>query len=108
MIFNGTLAREDIELAFIRIFSVNGCVLQSASMTAHDRRERIRIALMQHGMKDEPFDTGRSFGRAFEDCYQMAAEQRRLVRGAHDRPPGVVDAIQSLEDDEDEDDLAVG
>jgi len=72
-------ARDDIEMAFMRILSTDGLIL-SGSISLEDRRERIRVTIMQRGIKDKPFDALLTYGQAFERCYQRGVELRRVQR----------------------------
>lgn len=76
---------EDIELAFVRMLSVNGRVL-AGSLSAADKRERIRVAILQMGLLHKIFQGSETFAEAFERCYQMAVDQRRFPRDALGRP----------------------
>jgi len=69
----------DLELEFIREFSVHGELLKGASVD--DRRERIRIAIYVHNLLRQPFrDTGMDYAAAYEKCYRRPIEMRRTVR----------------------------
>jgi len=76
--------RDDIEMAFIRILSTQGLIL--SGIPVEDRRERIRVTIMQRGLKDKLFDEDQTYGQAFERCYRRAPELRRLQRDEHSRP----------------------
>ena len=71
--------RDDIEMAFIRILSTKGLIL-SGAISPEDRRERIRVTIMQRNIKDAPFDAQLTYGQAFERCYQRGVELRRAQR----------------------------
>ncbi|MDP9007487.1 MAG: hypothetical protein M3N91_02065 [Pseudomonadota bacterium] len=69
----------DLEMEFIREFSVHGELLKGAS--ADDRRERIRIAIYVHHLVHEPFrDSGMDYAAAYQKCYDRPIEMRRTVR----------------------------
>lgn len=71
--------RADIELAFVRILSTGGLTFPDG-INSEDRRERIRVTIMQRGLKDAPFDALHTFGEAFSHCYHRAVELRRFKR----------------------------
>jgi hypothetical protein len=95
--------REDIELAFVRILSTGGLTL-SGTISAEDRSERIRVAIMQRGLKDRPFDAERSYGQAFARCYARSVEMRRTARDAHGRPQPAIAAPPPDPGDDDQGD----
>jgi hypothetical protein len=69
----------DLELEFIREFSVHGELLKGAS--ADDRRERIRVAIYVHNLVHQPFrDSGMDYAAAYQQCYRRPIEMRRTVR----------------------------
>ena len=69
----------DLELEFIREFSVHGELLKGANVD--DRRERIRIAIYVHNLLHQPFrDSGMDYAAAYEKCYRRPIEMRRTVR----------------------------
>ena len=69
----------DIELEFIREFSVNGEFLNSSSVD--ERRERIRIAIWTNKLERSPFrDSGMNYGQAYQSCYGRPIEMRATVR----------------------------
>ena len=69
----------DIELEFIREFSVNGEFLKVSN--ADDRRERIRIAIWTNKLERSPFrDSGMNYGQAYQRCYGRPIEMRATVR----------------------------
>ena len=71
----------DIELEFIREFSVNGEFLKGANVD--DRRERIRIAIWANKLERSPFrDSGMNYGQAYQSCYGRPIEMRATVRPA--------------------------
>jgi hypothetical protein len=75
-----TVERADIEMALIRILSVHGLVLSSENMSTADRRERIRVTIMerrcQHGMFNEEL----TYGQAYKRCYGQSVELRKSPR----------------------------
>lgn len=91
--------RADIEMAFVRILSVGGLVLASSDVAAIDKKERIRVAIMKHNLKDTPFDETRTYGEAYLVCYRTSVEKRRVLREDYGRPSRLIPA----EDDPDED-----
>lgn len=99
--------REDIEMAFVRTLSTGGVIL-SGDISAEDKRERIRIAIMQQGLKDAPFDASMTYGEAFHRCFARAAEMRRTPRDgftpAHRSIARVIDSLGPSEDEDDDDD----
>jgi hypothetical protein len=69
----------DIELEFIREFSVNGEFLKAWNVD--ERRERIRIAIWNNKLERAPFrDSGMNYGQAYERCYGRPIEMRASVR----------------------------
>jgi hypothetical protein len=69
----------DIELEFIREFSVNGEFLNSPNVD--DRRERIRVAIWTNKLERAPFrDSGMNYGQAYQSCYGRPIEMRATVR----------------------------
>jgi hypothetical protein len=106
-------ARDDIEMAFIRILSTDGLIL-SGAISLEDRRERIRVTIMQRGIQHKPFDALLTYGQAFERCYQRGVELRRAQRPgpktiAHHRvrtgyEPGTYPGPGPGDDDGDEED----
>lgn len=95
--------RDDIEMAFMRILSTNGLIL-SGAISPEDRRERIRVTIMQRGIKDKPFDAQLTYGQAFERCYQRAVEMRRVQRADPAPQPMVVKRGPGDDDGDEEDD----
>lgn len=91
--------REDIELALIRILATDGLVFGGVS--AEDKRERIRVAIMQRGLRDKPFNAHLTFGEAFWQCYRRQVEMRRTQREDASQPGPIV---RSGPGDDDEDD----
>ena len=95
--------RSDIEMAFIRILSVHGLILSGAISEA-DRRERIRVAILQQGLTIKPFGDGRTYSEAYRECYGSALDLRRASRD-HDKKPVEDPAIvaeEAVDDDEEE------
>jgi hypothetical protein len=69
----------DIELEFIREFSVHGEFLNSSNVD--HRRERIRVAIWANKLERSPFrDSGMSYGQAYQSCYGRPIEMRASVR----------------------------
>jgi hypothetical protein len=97
--------REDIEMAFIRELSTGGLIL-SGEISPEDRRERIRIAIHQRGLKDLMFEPGMSYGQAFEICFRRSVEMRRLQRDSTTRFQRVPDPGDDDAGEEDEDEGA--
>ena len=77
--------RYDIEMAFVRILSTGGLVL-SGEISAEDKRERIRITILQRKLTERLFDATLTYGEAFYQCYKRPAEMRRMPRDAEQRP----------------------
>lgn len=68
----------DIELEFVREFSVGGCLL---GLSADDRREHIRVAVYKQQLMHKPFrDTGLNYSQTYEQCYGQPLEMRRAPR----------------------------
>jgi hypothetical protein len=69
----------DIELEFIREFSVNGEFLNGTNVD--DRRERIRVAIWTNKLERSPFrDSGMNYGQAYQCCYGRPIEMRATAR----------------------------
>jgi hypothetical protein len=69
----------DIELVFIREFSVNGEFLKAWNVD--ERRERIRIAIWNNKLERAPFrDSGMNYGQAYKCCYGRPIEMRASAR----------------------------
>jgi hypothetical protein len=69
----------EIELEFIREFSVNGEFLTGSNVD--DRRERIRVAIWANKLERAPFrDSGMTYGQAYQRCYGRPIEMRATVR----------------------------
>jgi hypothetical protein len=69
----------DLELDFIREFSVGGELLKCS--TSDDRRERIRVAIYTRQLLHVRFrDSGMDYRQAYERCYGRPIEMRRTVR----------------------------
>jgi hypothetical protein len=97
----------DTEMAFVRALSVGGTKL-SGDMSAEDKRERIRVAILTQKRSDKNFGIGpahtmETYAQAFERCYHRSVEMRRGQRD-FDGKPILVDATSPPEADEDEDD----
>ncbi len=71
---------DDIELAFIRIFSVAGNKI-GMSTSKSERRERVRQALYLSGRANEPFmGEGINFGEAFRVAFGERLDRRAATR----------------------------
>jgi hypothetical protein len=71
---------QEIELAFIREFSVLGNAIGSV-LGSEDRRERIRVAIFANHLHDKIFrDTEMTYATAYRKCYGRALEMRRYPR----------------------------
>ena len=97
--------REDIEMAFTRILSSGGLILSGAGISTEQKRERIRIAIMQRGIKDARFDDSMTYGEAFHRCFAMPVEMRRVPRDTYQRAvPAIPWAVVEIDPDDDEGD----
>jgi hypothetical protein len=68
----------DIELEFVREFSVGG---RLQGLSTDDRREHIRVAIYAQQLMHKPFrDTGLTYLQAYEQCYGQPLEMRRAPR----------------------------
>jgi hypothetical protein len=75
----------DLEIEFIREFSVGGCL---TGLSLIDRSERIRVAIYAGKLVRAPFrDSGMSYGAAFARCFGRPIE----MRGTPRRVPTVVE-----------------
>jgi hypothetical protein len=69
----------DLELDFIREFSVGGALSKGSNVD--DRRERIRVAIHNSNLLRTPFrNSGMNYGQAYQRCYGKPIELRRAVR----------------------------
>lgn len=68
----------DIELEFVREFSVRG---ELQGLSTDDRREHIRVAIYAQQLVHKPFrDTGMDYAEAYSKCYGQPIEMRRVPR----------------------------
>ena len=73
-------ADKDIELQFVREFSVAGNNIGTC-LSAEDRRERIRIAIFSANLQDKIFrDSGMTYATAYRQCYGKPLDMRRHPR----------------------------
>jgi hypothetical protein len=73
-------ADADIELEFIREFSVGGNNIGSV-LGAEDRRERVRIAIYAGQLHDKRFrDSDMTYAAAYRLCYGRDLDMRRRPR----------------------------
>jgi hypothetical protein len=73
-------ADADIELEFIREFSVAGNNIGTV-LGSEDRRDRIRLAIYAAQLHDKPFrDAGMTYAAAYRQCYGRELEMRRRPR----------------------------
>jgi hypothetical protein len=75
-----TVERADIEMALIRILSVHGLILSSETMSAADRRERIRVTIMEHRCQHGMFNEELTYAQAYRRCYGRPVELRKTPR----------------------------
>jgi len=97
-----TEVRRDLEMALMRILATDGLILSGIS--EEDRRERIRLAIVQRGLKDRawPLDADMTYADAFAHCYKRQVEMRRTQRDQFDRPlPPVRGPLGPGDDDDD-------
>lgn len=85
-------SREDIELAFIRVFSVGGSQL-GKTVSRTERRERVRQAIYLSGLTNERLINYRSLGEnaltyaeAFRVCYGERLDRRAAMRALPEPP----------------------
>lgn len=64
----GKMIQDEIELEFIREFSVGGLTL--ATVSKQERSERLRLAVLKSGLKDQPF---RDFGLSYREAFRLYA-----------------------------------
>lgn len=75
-------ADADIELEFIREFSVAGNAIGTC-LSSEDKRERIRVAIYAGQLHDQAFrDSGMTYAAAYRKCYGRTLEMRRRPRDA--------------------------
>lgn len=96
--------RSDIEMALVRILATDGLLLSGIS--AEDKRERIRLAILQRGLSNRawPLDGHMTYGQAFEHCYKRQVEMRRAQRDQFAQPLAATRVGQDDDDDAGEDD----
>lgn len=71
---------DDVELEFIREFSVGGNNIGTC-LGSEDRRERIRVAILAARLEDKPFrDTGMTYAGVYRQCYGKPLDLRRFNR----------------------------
>ncbi len=85
MMTSQTVERADIEMALVRILSVHGLILSSETMSAADRRERIRVTVMERRIQHAMFNEDLTYGQAYKRCYGRSVELRKTPRP---EPPG--------------------
>ena len=81
-----TVERADIEMALIRILSVHGLILSSENMSTADRRERIRVTIMEHRCQHGMFNEELTYAQAYKRCYGQSVELRKSPRPEPPRP----------------------
>lgn len=86
-------------MAFIRELSTGGLIL--GGIRTEERRERIRVAINQRGLKDRTFEPGLSYGAAFEYCFARAVDLRLMPRDPHVRAQPALPGPGDSEDDDD-------
>jgi hypothetical protein len=92
---------EDIEVAFIREFSVGGLQIGKSPHKA-DRRERVRQAIYVSGYIATQFhDTPMTYAEAFRVCYGERLDRRAALRDLVD-PGAPEDEPDEDESDDDE------
>jgi hypothetical protein len=94
--------RRDIEMALMRILATDGLLL--GGISDEDRRERIRLAIVQRGLKDQvwPLDADLTYGEAFAHCYKRQVEMRRRQRDANHRPLPPLERLRDGPGDDDD------
>ena len=81
-----TWEKDDIELAFIREFSVGGVAL-SGAMSSEARRDRIRLEIYRHQRGDLPLqDSGMTYSQAYRKAYGRPIEMRLMPRAPLPNP----------------------
>jgi hypothetical protein len=80
-------SRGDIEMTFIRSLSCSGVILAGSQLSADDRRERIRIAIMRARMNNKPLpiDPTVTYAQAFQLIYNRPCEMRTAERDRYGR-----------------------
>jgi hypothetical protein len=94
MMTSPTVERADIEMALIRILSVHGLILSSENMSTADRRERIRVTIMERRCQHGMFNDELTYAQAYKRCYGQSVELRKSPRPelAGPAPEGVAAA----------------
>jgi hypothetical protein len=83
-----SLSIAEIENTFIQHLGDKSHTWLQSDITAEDRRERIRIAIMKSHMENAPLpaDPTLTFGQAFELAYHRPCEMRYQERDIYGRP----------------------
>src|ERR1700759_1580304 len=82
------LSIAEIENTFIQQLQDKSHTLLQPELSAEDRRERIRIAIVKSHMQDTPLpaDPTRTLRQAFELAYHRPCEMRYQERDIYGRP----------------------
>ncbi len=80
----------ETELAFVRELSVAGLVLAGEQLSAQDKCERIRVAILAQRLEKKEFAPGETYAQAFRRCFGKPIERRRIERDEHGRPIGYI------------------
>jgi hypothetical protein len=106
------ISRSDIEFTFIRSLAHSGFILSGATISAEDRRERIRIAIMkaQVGNKPLPIDPSITYAQAYQIAYNRPCELRSSERETFGKMSllPVEEAANGAEEEMDEDEVDSG
>lgn len=79
-----TIAKEDIELAFVREFSHSGNQIGKSTNHA-ERRERVRQAIYVHDRMNDLFaGEGITYAEAFRLCFGERLDRRAAARALPD------------------------
>lgn len=108
-----SVSRTDIEMTFIRSLACSGVILSGTQLSAEDRRERIRIAIMKAHMNNKPLpiDPTLTYAQAFQIAYNRPCELRQAERDRFNREtafpnaPMVPMTIDGEDEDESEDEI---
>lgn len=74
------MTRDDIELSFIREFSMAGNLIGKTASRV-ERRERVRQAIYLGARTDTQFyDSGMTYAEAFRTCYGERLDRRAATR----------------------------
>jgi hypothetical protein len=87
-------------MSLIRTLSVNGVIL-GGTLSVEERRERIRVAIIQQKLAIERYSDQLTFAQAYQRCYDRPLDMRRVARDLRQRPMDILVPEEDNSDDED-------